>query len=143
MLKILVPADGSEPSQRAVEHLITSMSSYKDGADVHLINVQPPLPFGHRVSSVVGHGSIDDYHREEGQKALQPARQRLDAAGIKYHSHIAVGDPADVIVQYAKEHAVDQIVMGTHGHGRIATALMGSVAQKVLENAHVPVVLVK
>jgi nucleotide-binding universal stress UspA family protein len=142
MLKVLIPVDGSDTSQRAIEHVIAT-PAYKDGADIHLINVQPPLPMGHRASSVVGHAKVEDYHREEGLKALHATQQRLDAAGVKYHCHIAVGDPAEVIVQYAKQHSVDQIVMGTHGHGRIASVLMGSVAKKVLENAHVPVVLVK
>jgi nucleotide-binding universal stress UspA family protein len=143
MLKILVPADGSDTSVRAIDHVINAMKAYKDGADIHLINVQPPLPFGGRASSVVSHANIDDYHREEGMKALQSAQRSLDAAGVKYHCHIAVGDPAEVIVNYAKQHAVDQIVMGTHGHGAIASLLMGSVAEKVLAQAHVPVVLVK
>jgi nucleotide-binding universal stress UspA family protein len=139
-MKVLVPVDGSDASQRAIDHLI-STPQYREGADVHLINVQPPLPA--RTSSAIGHGQLEEYHREEGLKALQAAQQKLDAAGVKYHCHIAVGDPAKVIVQYAREHGIDQIVMGTHGRGAVAKALMGSVAQEVLAGAHVPVVLVK
>jgi nucleotide-binding universal stress UspA family protein len=143
MMKILVPVDGSEPSQRAVDHVIANMQHHKDQADLHLINVQPPLPYGGQASSVVGHASIDDYHREEGQKCLQAARQKLDAAGVQYHFHIAVGDPAEATVRYAQEHAVDQIVMGTHGRGAVAAVLMGSVAKEVLAKSSVPVLLVK
>lgn len=140
MLKLLVPVDGSDPSQRAIDHLLTTAQS-KDGAEIHLINVQPPLPG--RAAAAVGHTSVEDYHREEGLKALQAAQQRLDGAGVKYHCHISVGDPAKVIVQYAREHAIDQIVMGTHGRGAVASALMGSVAKEVLASSPVPVVLVK
>lgn len=143
MLKILVPVDGSDTSQRAVGHVISLTQLYKDGADIHLINVQPSLPFGGRVSAVVGHGNIEEYHREEGMKALQPARQMLDAAGVKYHYHIAVGDPAEVIAQYGKQHGIDQVVMGTNGRSAVASVLMGSVAKEVLAKALVPVVLVK
>ena len=142
MLKILVPIDGSDASQRALDHLIGT-PQYKDGAEIHLINVQPPLPYGSRASSVIGHANIEEYHREEGMKALQAALQRLDGAGVKYQYHIVVGDPAKAIVQYAKEHAIDQVVMGTHGRGAVASVLMGSVAKEVLTCTHVPVMLVK
>jgi nucleotide-binding universal stress UspA family protein len=140
MLKVLVPVDGSEQSQRTIDHLIAT-AQYKDGAEIHLINAQPPLPG--RATAAVGHANVEDYHREEGLKALKTAQERLDAAGVKYHCHIAVGDPAKVIVQYAKEHAIEQIVMGTHGRGAVASALMGSVAKEVLADSPVPVVLVK
>jgi nucleotide-binding universal stress UspA family protein len=140
MLKVLVPVDGSDQSQRAIEHLLTT-PQYKDGAEIHLINVQPPLPG--RAASAVGHTSVEAYPREEGLKALQAAQQSLDAAGVKYHSHIAVGDPDKVIVHYAREHGIEQIVMGTHGRGAVASALMGSVAKEVLASSPVPVVLVK
>jgi nucleotide-binding universal stress UspA family protein len=139
-MKVLVPVDGSDASQRAIDHLI-SHPQYKDAGDIHLINVQAPLPA--RTSAAVGHANIEDYHREEGLKALHGAQARLDAAGVKYHCHIAVGDPAKVIVQYAKEHGIEQVVMGTHGRGAVASALMGSVAKDVLGASPVPVVLVK
>lgn len=143
MLKLLVPVDGSDASQRAVDHVATKMQWYKDGAEIHLINAQPPLPYGGRVSSLISHDKVDEYHKEEGMTALQPARQKLDAAGIKYHYHIAVGEPAEVIVRYAKQHGVDQVVMGTRGRGAVSSVLLGSVATKVLAMSEVPVVLVK
>ncbi len=142
MLKLLVPVDGSDASQRAIDHL-RDTPQYRDTADIHIINVQPPLPYGARASSVIGQDNVEEYHREEGLKCLERSRQALDAAGIKYHHHVAVGDPAQAIVQYAKEHAIDQIVMGTHGRGAVASALMGSVAKEVLTCTHIPVVLVK
>ena len=49
--------------------------------------------------------------------ALKTAMQKLDAAKIKYHHHIGVGEAAEVISQYATEKGCDQIIMGTRGHG--------------------------
>lgn len=143
MLKILVPVDGSDASLRAVDYVVKKMQRYKDGLDIHLINAQPPLPYGGQVSSRIGHDKVDEYHKEEGMQALQPARQKLDAAGVKYHYHIAVGDPAEVIAKYAKEHGIEQIAMGTRGLGAVSGMLLGSVATKVLALSEVPVVLVK
>lgn len=142
-MKLLLPIDGSDISLRAVDHVIAKMQWYKDGVELHLINVQPPLPGGAQASALAGAGQVENYHKEEGMKELRPAQQKLDASGIKYQCHIAVGDPATVIADYAKQHAVGQIVMGTRGRGVVARALMGSVATKVLENSAIPVVLVK
>jgi nucleotide-binding universal stress UspA family protein len=143
MLKLLVPVDGSDTSLRAVEYVIKMRSAYKDPPELHVINVQPPMPFGSRVSSVIGHDAVEKYHREEGLKALQGAVQKLDAAGVKYAQHICVGEPAETIADYAKQKAVDQIVMGTRGAGAPSSLFLGSVATKVVHLVSVPVLLLK
>ena len=143
MLKLLVPVDGSETSGRAVDYAIENHTRYKGPVEIHLINVQPPIPYGSRVSSVIGHDVVQKYHQDEGMAALKPAMQKLDAAGVKYAHHIAVGDAAEVIAEYAKEKGCDQILMGTRGMGATSSLLLGSVATKVIHLAHVPVLLVK
>ena len=143
MLKLLVPVDGSECAGRVVDHLIKKMGWYKDGVEIHLLNVQHPMPYGSRVSSVVGQDKIDQYHHDEGMAALKPAMQKLDAAKVKYHYHIGVGDEAQTIVNYARQKRCDQIIMGTRGLGAVSNLLLGSVATKVIHLTEVPVVLVK
>ncbi len=142
-MKILVPVDGSEPANRAVEHLISKLAWYRDGVEVHLLNVQHPIPYGNRVSSVVGHDKIAQYHHDEGMAVLKGAMQKLDAAKVKYHYHIGVGDEAEIICKYAGEKGCDQIFMGTRGRGSVAGLLLGSVACKVIHLSPVPVLLVK
>lgn len=143
MLKLLVSVDGSESAVRAVEHMITKLAWFKDGVEIHLLNVQHPMPYGNRVTSVLGQDKVNQYHHDEGIAALQPARAKLDAAGIKYAFHIGVGEAAETIVHYAREKGCDQIVMGTRGLGSTAGLLLGSVATKVIHLAEVPVLLVK
>ena len=143
MLRLLVAVDGSAPSNRAVDHLIKQVSVLKDGAEIHLLNVQHPLPYGGRVSSVVGHDKIAQFHREEGMAALKTAMQRLDAAKFPYHHHIGVGAEAEVISQYAQERGCDYIIMGSRGLGTVSNLVLGSVATKVIHLAQVPVLLVK
>jgi nucleotide-binding universal stress UspA family protein len=106
-----------------------------------LLNVQPHLPGD--VASHVGHDALKKHHQEEGTAALKPAMQRLDAAGVKYVHHIAVGEPAEVIVKFAKERGCDEIVMGARGVGSTASMLLGSVATKVIHLSDMPVLLVK
>ena len=143
MLKFLVPVDGSESSNRAVEFLVRKLDWFKDGVEIHLLNVQHLIPYGDRVSSVVGRDRIAQFHHEEGMAALKPAMHKLDAARIKYHHHIGVGDEADIVCKYAKEKGCDQIVMGTRGMGAISNLVLGSVATKVLHLTTVPVLLVR
>lgn len=143
MLKILVPVDGSKHSGRTIDHVLRDMQWLKETPEIHLLNVQHHMPYGQRVSSVIGHDKVAEYHREEGMAALKPEMAKLDSAGVKYHYHIGVGDPAEVIVQYARDKACDEILMGTHGLTAMGSVIMGSVATKVVALTNVPVVLVK
>ena len=139
MLKVLIPVDGSDNSLRTVQHVIDKAALYKDRVEIHLLNVQHPFP-----GTIRGvKQQAEQYHREEGDKALAGVRKLLDAAGIKYTCHISVGDPPEVIAHFCKDQHIDQVVMGTRGAGAVANMLLGSVAQKVLHLVDVPVLLVK
>lgn len=142
MLKVLVPVDASECSDRGVDHLIKMARELRGPIEVHLLTVHHPIPYGRAVSSVAG-DQVHQYYQEEGLAALKSARDRLDAAQVPYAFHIGVGEPADIIVRYAREKACDQIIMGTRGLGSVSGLLLGSVATKVLHLAHVPVTLVR
>lgn len=137
---ILVPFDGSANAERALNHAIAlakSLQSY----EIHLLNVQPSVGGG--VSSFVGKGEIQNWHREEAEKALAGGKRLLDAAGLTYTTHIGVGIPGDVIAAFAKKLGCGQIIMGTRGHGSALGLLLGSVAQHVTSHAEMPVTLIK
>jgi len=142
MLKLLVPVDGSECSDRAVDLVIKMKEWCKEAPEVHLLNVHHHLPYG-RFAAAIEHDKLQQYYRDEGMKALQSARAKLDAAGVRYQFHVGVGEPAEIVAQYAREQRCDQIVMATHGRGRMTGLLLGSVATKVLNLVTVPVLLVK
>ncbi len=143
MLKMLVPVDGSETSKRVVDYAVKQGNMYKDTVELHLLNVQPPMPYGSTVTSVIGHDAVNKYHRDEAMTILTPVMGNLDAAGVSYSHHIVVGDPAEMIAQFAKEKNCDQIIMGTRGMGTTASLMLGSVATKVIHLAQVPVLLIK
>jgi nucleotide-binding universal stress UspA family protein len=141
MAKILVAVDGSAHSRRAVEHAL-ALHAAQAPLEIHLLNVQIPIESGH-ARLFVDHDELQDYYREEGLAALEEARAILDAAGVPYSHHIAVGHVAQTIAAYAKEKGFDQIVLGSHGRGALTHLLLGSVAADVLRLASVPVTLVK
>ena len=141
MLKVLIPIDGSESSDRAVAHLLRAMHS--EGAmDIHLLNVQIPVTSGH-VNMFVSKEEIEAYYREEAEQALQRARAALDQAGVEYHHHILVGHAGETIAAFAKAQGFDKIIIGTHGRSAVKSLLMGSVAQDVVRLSDIPVTLVK
>ncbi len=76
-------------------------------------------------------------------RALAPATTVLKQAQADYDVHLVKEDPAREIARLASELDCDLIVMGTHGRGRIAGLVMGSVAMKVVHVATLPVMLVK
>lgn len=141
MLRLLVPVDGSDNSLRAVDYVLRTLGWCKDPTEVHVLNVQPQLPGD--VTMFIRAEQIRQFHQEEGMKALAPALSKLDGAKIRHVSHVAVGDPAEVIAQYAKEKHCDQICMGTRGLGRVTGMLLGSVTTKVIHLCDVPVLLIK
>lgn len=141
-MKILIPVDGSVAANRAVEQVIASVAWLKETPQIHLLNVQWKLASGN-VKLFIDQDTINDYYREQGMAALAEARARLDAAGLAYGYHIAIGTPAEAIVQAAQEQQVDQIVMSARGQSTLNHLLLGSVASKVAHLAPMPVLLVK
>jgi nucleotide-binding universal stress UspA family protein len=75
--------------------------------------------------------------------ALEKARDLLNDAGQQCEHHIGVGEAAHTILEYAGETQSDLIIMGTHGRGAIRDIVLGSVASRVLHEAHFPVLLVR
>jgi len=138
--KLLVAIDGSENANRALDH---AAALIEDGlaAELHLLSVQPPV--GGVVSTFVGKADVDDFHRDEAMKVLQPAIDRLAGRGLAARIHIAVGQPGETIAEFGEQLACDQIVMGARGLGGAASLLLGSASREVIERVKTPVTVVK
>lgn len=140
-MKILLAADGSSYTKKALAYLVTHEALAGEDGHIVVVNVQPAMP--PRVRSMVGAAAVQDYHREESDKVLKPIEKFLQRHDLSYSTRSAVGSPGPEIVKAAKKEKVHMVVMGTHGHGVLGRALMGSVAQDVIEDCEVPVLLVK
>jgi nucleotide-binding universal stress UspA family protein len=140
VLRILVPIDGSDPSRRSTQHVL-DLAARGLSLDVHLLNVQPAVRGV--AASLVSHGDLESYHRDEGMKVLAESLGLVEAAGLKPHAHVGVGDPGETVLAFARRLDCDQIVMGTRGHGSVTGLLLGSVARHVVGGAAVPVTLLR
>jgi nucleotide-binding universal stress UspA family protein len=147
MLKtILVPIDGSDYANRAIDYAADLASKY-DAKIVLLHAIHYPmgsLPDElHRYAvseHLDGPGEID----RVVEKILESAELRAKRAGaeeISSQSHR--GDPAQLILDAAKSVGADMIVMGSRGLGELKGLLVGSVSDKVLHHAEVPVTIVR
>jgi nucleotide-binding universal stress UspA family protein len=140
-MKILLAADGSEFTKKALGFLMTHEELTADGGELVVLNVQAPVP--PRVKTMLGAAAVADYHRDEARRVLDPIERFLARHDVPFKCRTVVGHAPDEIVRAAQKSKCAVIVMGTHGHGLIGRALMGSVAQKVIVKAEIPVLLVK
>jgi YjbE family integral membrane protein len=138
-LRFLLVADDSAHALHAVNTFAEQIDWYRPPVEVHLLNTQRAL--GSDIAAFVPGSTIRDHHHEAGLKALQPARERLDRAGIRYIVHIGVGAPAQVIAHYAKETRCVQIFMSEHA-GTVPEGLLGTVTTEVVRLSDAPVNLV-
>ena len=130
--RILVPTDFSRASDAALAH--ARMLAGSTGATLHLLHV---VDNGFLAAVLVD-------PRDYESAAYEKLQQRL--AGESPAGILAVRRseaPADEITRYARGHNIDLIVMGTHGRGRVAHLLLGSVAEKVARTAPCPVLTMR
>lgn len=141
-MKILLPVDGSKSSLNAAKYVAKLAKDLRSKCAVTLISVHDDIGLGH-VKQFVANSVIDDYLREVSEKDLKGAQKTLDTAGVKHSMVIKRGHIASEIIALANKEKFDLIVMGSKGRSGIVDAIMGSVAQKVSNNAKQPVLLIK
>ncbi len=134
---ILVPVDGSESSDRAIDKAVTIAKLY--GAEIDFLYVA-------NINQLAINACLSDAILEAVMKAgnviLERAIERIPE-GVTARQSAETGSPAVVILDFANEHDVDLIVMGSRGLGVVKGVLLGSVSQHLVEQAHCPVMVVK
>lgn len=130
---ILLPTDGSEEAEAAIEWGLTFADLFD--ATVHTVYSVDTSRFG----SAEGMAEIHDALEQTGWNALETVRNRAREAGISVAGSVASGPAARTILAYREEHDADLVVMGTHGRSGVSRYLIGSVTESVVRNAPVPV----
>ena len=140
-MKVLLAADGSKYTKKALAFLVNHESLVNSDDELFVLNVQTQVPA--RVRSMLGSTEIAAYHREEGDKVLDPIKKFLDKHALNYRCSTVVGHPVEEILKAAAKDKSHLIVMGTRGHGLVGRTLIGSIAQRVVSDSDIPVLLVK
>ncbi|WP_010612444.1 universal stress protein, partial [Halococcus hamelinensis] len=104
---------------------------------IHVVDLHPPY-------TEVDLERLYAAFEKAGQEAIDEAVDQAEAAGVcSIEATILEGSPAIAILEYADKHDIDLIVMGTHGRRGIRRYLIGSVAERVVRLASVPVLTVR
>jgi nucleotide-binding universal stress UspA family protein len=136
---ILIATDGSENTQRAISYgiKIAKMS----GAMVYALCVVDISSLSQ--SWTAGWETMYGILKTEAQKAISKVKEYGEASGVKVKEVLLEGHPSSEIIDFAENNDIDLIVMGTLGKTGLDRFLMGSVAEKVVRNSKVPVMVVR
>lgn len=145
--RILVPVDGTSAKQAMLDEAIrlTQFCHESSLRLVHVVDVSAVAEVERELGGASSVANVADAVRKNAQDILDDAAQKVKAAGLDTEAvliEIQDGDLAAAVVEGAKKWDADLIVMGTHGHGGLYHLIMGSVAEGVVRQARVPVLLV-
>ena len=144
--KILVPLDGSELAECVLPHVesIAHGCSVKEVVLIRVVESFNPTSSGEGfILSEETVKNIDSQNKTEAQNYLAKFASKLNYEGVNVHSELLGGKAAETISEYATNNEVDLIVIATHGRSGISRWVMGSVADRVLRSACVPVLMVR
>lgn len=148
-MEYLVAVDGSESSTNALEHAI-EFATRADAALRIVYAVEPRVlvegsdqePTNAAVGQRIYTEDIEVAERR-GENILADAEERVSETDLRVETELVYGDPVDSLAAYAEAEGVDGIVVGHRGLSSQVERMVGSVAKGLVENATVPVTVVK
>ncbi|MGB9987198.1 universal stress protein [Salarchaeum japonicum] len=144
--RILVPTDGSDVSEVAIEHAVDLAEKYD--AEIHALYVVDvdAVSFGLGAEQVdrirQGHLGEMEEVEEKANDATGAVADAASAHGIDVVEAVRVGQPHAVVSKYADDEDIDLVVIGSHGRSGVRRALLGSVTERVLRSTRKPVLVV-
>lgn len=137
---ILIPTDGSDAATTAARYGLTLADRFD--ATVHVLSVVDPDRFA---TGTVG--DVDDLVRRQSAHFERRARAAVDRVAASssrpVETHVVEGRPATVLADAIDDYDADLVAMGTHGRSGVDRYLLGSLAERTLRTAHVPVLAVR
>jgi nucleotide-binding universal stress UspA family protein len=140
--RILIATDGSDKSNMAAQEGVDLAKAL--GAEVLALNVVNEVVIASAVRQLGSdRKEVEDKLMTGGKKAVDQIKKMCDAAGVKIEPLVRMGSPANMVIDVARNEGADLIVMGSHGESGASKLLIGSVVQKVLYWATIPVLVVR
>ncbi|MDD3248253.1 MAG: universal stress protein [Methanosarcina sp.] len=139
--KILIATDGSESARKAADAAIEL--ARLSGAKIHAVYVIDRSIYSSVPEDLEWKEAMYAQFRELGGEAVSYVEKTAKNAGLEVESALLEGHPAEEIVNFAEKNGVDLIIVGSLGKSGIERFLIGSVSEKVVRNAKVPVLVVR
>jgi nucleotide-binding universal stress UspA family protein len=141
--RILVPTDGSDITQKAVAHAVMLAKSVN--ARLYTLSVKEPFPYS-AISEMQPTPPQEFFDAQERIAAarVKEVRDMAETSGLQCEAHtVEALHPWEAIIDHAKRHECDLIVMASHGRRGVTALLLGSETQKVLTHTNIPVLVVR
>lgn len=144
---LVVAVDGSNSSLKALQHA-TSLAVQAD-SQLTLVNVANPTEYMTLAPEFLQHESCEAAAIANSNTVLEEATAIAKSAGVtEVNAHLLVAvkgakEMAQELVDYAAQQGADLIVMGTHGRGGLMHLLMGSFAETVMRQSHLPLLIIR
>ena len=138
--KILIATDGSEYTKNAVDYGIDLAKN--TGAKLYTIYVIDTAAFA-SIPMDAAWESMYELLKQEGDEATKYVAERAEVEGLSIDRLTIEGHPAEEIIKFAEKNSINLIVMGTLGKSGLDRFLLGSVAEKVVRNSKIPVLVVR
>ncbi|OYT50089.1 universal stress protein [Candidatus Bathyarchaeota archaeon ex4484_231] len=138
--RILIPTDGSDPSMRAAEFAIKIAKHFN--SEIVAIYVIDRVIL-EEVSKVHERHGLEEEIRKNAERCLNYIVKLAERKGLKARSIVVEGQPHDQIVRYAESLKANMIIIGSKGRRGMNRILIGSVAERVIEYAPCPVLVIK
>jgi nucleotide-binding universal stress UspA family protein len=145
MMRILVATDGSPHARRAAE-VAANLAREMREVEVVLVNVGhiPAIALGGPGADImVDYGMLEEGFEKAGHAILDQAVPAFHGVDAKLTKIYRRGEPSHEILAAATEAKASMIVMGSRGLGQIGGLILGSVSERVLHGAHIPVLIVR
>lgn len=145
--KILLATDGSADSRKALSFAVDMASRYD--SELYVVHVISSMKIPVEILDYLSAEDIDEspasfYLEKVGKKIIKQSENECQITGCRnVHTIVLRGDPADMIVKWAKEKQMDIIVIGSRGYHGIKGKLLGSVSRKVSHASECSCIIVK
>jgi nucleotide-binding universal stress UspA family protein len=141
-MKILIAIDGSKNSLRALKYGIKLAAKLSEPTTFVLVNAHDDMAL-RGASQFVGKDAVKAYLDDLSNSELAEAVALATKAGVSFETRLVRGQVAQAIVKAADDRKCDLIILGSKGRSALRDLLIGSVAQRVVALADVPVTLIK
>jgi nucleotide-binding universal stress UspA family protein len=139
--RILVPLDGSSVAEAVLPQV--QMLAECSGAEVVLLSVTSAPAYDYYIPDAGMAVELHEKQQTQYKTYLERVCAQLKAKGLNVRAELCSGGVAESILDYADSIQADLIAMSTHGRNGLGRFLLGSVAEKVIRSAKVPVLLVR
>jgi Universal stress protein UspA and related nucleotide-binding proteins len=139
--QVIIATDGSETANEAADFGIEMIGC--SGAKVYAVYVIDTTPYRSVPLDKIWSDKVLEEFEKEGREATSYIEKIGKAAGVEVESRVLRGHPAEKIVTFAEDNNIDMIIMGSLGKSGYERVLLGSVSEKVIRHAKIPVLIVR